>query len=169
MCRGVLKTNALLTGLSYMFDCIMRSFLQNYGEFFSPLCVSSCDTIITEANLPRYDDLFKDCVDIICQPLHTDLYDRIKRFCIDNWISIYNSNSDNKTHHYNQYKKQVVEIIHDFEIVIANELKEILDVEYNTFMEVSTLREHTEQIIMNMVRLALHLYIAGIIASLAES
>ena len=157
MYRGVLKTNALLTGLSYMFDCMMRSFLQNNGEFFSPLCVSSCDTIITEANLPLYDDLFKDCVDIICQPLHTDLYDRIKRFCIDNWISIYNDINSNKNH---PHRKQTAEIIRDFEIGIADELKEILAVEYNSFMELSTLRECTEQMMMNMVCLTLHVWLS---------
>lgn len=136
--------NSLLTGLSYMFDCLVRSFIQNSGEFFSPLCISSCDSIITESSLPLFDDSFKDCIDLICQPQHADLYDRIKRFCIDNWIAIYN-------HNYNQHGKTTSELIHDFELALTKQLEEIVDVELHGRLDLGIIRESVEQMMMNLV------------------
>ena len=68
----------MLTALAYTFDALMRSFLQQSHEFYSPLITQSQVTFIPNTSLPEYEDEFKDFIDCLCQERYVKYYDRIK-------------------------------------------------------------------------------------------
>lgn len=138
--RGSLKGNIVLTALSYTFDALMRSFLQQNHEFPSPL---SRDTSISDTLLPEYDNEFKDLIDCLCQERYIEYYDRIKKFCLDNWISIYYNMNKNKT--------SFNEILHDFSTSLDTDLERAFGQNIECDLESRDIREGIEQMLMNLV------------------
>ena len=144
MNRGFVKGNVLLTALAYTFDALMRSFLQQNSEYYSPLVDSSQTTSICSDNLPEYEDEFKDFIDLLCQERYIKYYDRIKKFCLDNWISIYN-------HYVNKNGKSFSEILYDFSTSLGADLERAFGQDIECDLESSDIREGVEQMLMNLV------------------
>lgn len=88
--RGDMRRDVLSTALSYCFDCMMRSFIEQDTESPS-LLASFLPTSLPEPCLPCYSDGFKDFVDLLSQPAYASFYTQLKQFCINMWISLYNT------------------------------------------------------------------------------
>ena len=88
--RGDMRRDVLSTALSYCFDCMMRSFIEQDTESPS-LLASFLPAALPEPCLPYYSDGFKDFVDLLSQPAYASFYTQLKQFCINMWISLYNT------------------------------------------------------------------------------
>lgn len=142
--RGSVKGNVMLTALAYTFDALMRSFLQQSHEFYSPLITQSQVTFIPNTSLPEYEDEFKDFIDCLCQERYVKYYDRIKKFCLDNWISLF-------YHYANKNGKSFSEIIHDFSTSLDTDLERAFGQDIECDLESRDIREGIEQMLMNLV------------------
>ena len=142
-CRDSIQGNILMASLASVFDALMQSFLVEEREFDSPLVATTMQTVDL-SELPLFESSFKDFIDLLCQERYRSFYDRIKSFCVDNWISVYNREA-------NKNGKSFCELLHDFSTTLESELKRAIEQDKHDF-DVTSLRESLEQMLMNMVR-----------------
>lgn len=142
--RDSIQGNILMASLASMFDSLMQSFLVEEREFDSPLAAMTLQTVDT-SELPLFESSFKEFVDLLCRGRYRSFYDRIKSFCVDNWISIYNREA-------NKNGKSFCELLHDFTTTLENELKRVIEQDDKSGVDVASIRESIEQMLMNMVR-----------------
>ena len=141
--RDSIQGNILMASLASVFDSLMQSFLVEEREFDSPL-VADTMQMVDSSELPSLEASFKDFIRLLCQERYRSFYERIKSFCVDNWISVYNREA-------NKNGKSFCELLHDLITAMENELKRVFEQDKSD-VELSSIRESLEQMLMNMVR-----------------
>ena len=141
--RDSIQGNILMASLASVFDSLMQSFLVEEREFDSPL-VADTMQMVDSSELPSLEASFKDFIRLLCQERYRSFYERIKSFCVDNWISVYNREA-------NKNGKSFCELLHDFITAMENELKRVFEQDKSD-VELSSIRESLEQMLRNMVR-----------------
>ena len=121
--RDSIQGNILMASLASVFDSLMQSFLVEEREFDSPL-VADTMQMVDSSELPSLEASFKDFIRLLCQERYRSFYERIKSFC---------------------------ELLHDFITAMENELKRVFEQDKSD-VELSSIRESLEQMLMNMVR-----------------
>ena len=162
--RGDMRQDVLSTALSYCFDCMMRSFIENDTEPPS-LLASFPPSLPSEALLPCYTDGFKDFVDLLSQPKYLSFYTQLKQFCINMWITLYNSIDTMSSFNPNtisgvspgvsserdEMKKSVWEIQRDFSSTLEKSLKEVCGRDVTCEVENEDIKEGVEQVLTNLL------------------
>ena len=136
-------SDVLSASLSYCFDFLLRSFLQNDNEYYSPLfSFLPQDTLLSDP--PFFSDGFKDFVDLLCQPRYAAFYDEIKRFCIDTWIVQYNRVS-------NPGGKSVCEMQRDFCNAMEKKIRVECGHDVTCEVENEDIKKGMEQLLTNVL------------------
>lgn len=136
------KENYLLTALSYTFDYLMRSFIEEDCEFATVLAQYTPKQ--EEMSCPLFSEAFKDFVDLLSQERYQTFYDEIKRFTIENWIAIYN-------HVGNGHGKTLSELLRNFCNTMETKILVEFGKDVTCELEDGDVKEGFEQLILNMI------------------
>ena len=168
--RGDMRRDVLSTALSYCFDCMMRSFIEKDTESPS-LLASFLPVALPEPCLPYYSDGFKDFVDLLSQPAYASFYTQLKQFCINMWISLYNtptspgggfsnpggsfgnagSDFTNPSSGESGGKKSAWEVQRDFSSALEKSLKTACGQDVTCEVENEDIKEGVEQVLANLL------------------
>ena len=168
--RGDMRRDVLSTALSYCFDCMMRSFIEQDTESPS-LLASFLPASLPEPCLPYYSDGFKDFVDLLSQPAYASFYTQLKQFCINMWISLYNtptspgggvsnpggsfgnagSDFTNPSSGESGGKKSAWEVQRDFGSALEKSLKTACGQDVTCEVENEDIKEGVEQVLANLL------------------